>query len=128
MRDDEKTFRDCLGFLNKIKKGKVKAFTSNLMLAEINWTLLRFYKFPREKVIEGLYSILKLKNLSIVDRFNSILAIEIYKNFSLKFIDALIASNPQIYQKKIIIVSYDKDFDKINLIRKEPKQILNKFK
>ena len=124
LRDKEGSFKDCVKFLNKIKRGEIKAFTSNLVFAEINWTLLRFYKFPKEKIIAGLYSILKLRNLKILNRFNPILAVEIYKNLSVKFIDALIASNPQIYQKKVIIVSYDKDFDKIGIIRKEPRQII----
>jgi predicted nucleic acid-binding protein len=126
LRDEEKTFRDCVGFLNEVKKGKIKAFTSNLILAEINWTLLRFYKFPKEEIIKGLYSILKLKNLKFIDKFDSNLTIEIYKKFSIKFIDALIASNPQIYQKKAIVVSYDRDFDKIGIIRKEPKDLIKK--
>lgn len=124
LRDEEEKFRDCLEFLNKVKRGEIKVFTSILILAEINWTLLRFYKFPKEKVIEGLNSIIKLKNLKIINKFNANLAMETYEKFPIKFIDALISSNPQIYQKKVIVVSYDKDFDKIKIIRKEPKQIL----
>ena len=85
---------------------------------------MRFYKFPKENVIKSLQSILRLKNLKIIDKFNSNSAIEIYKNFPIKFIDALLASNPQIFQKKTIIVSYDKDFDKLKIIRIEPKELL----
>ena len=124
LRDEEKTFKDCLRFLFAVKKGKIRGFTSNLVLAEIAWTLLKFYKFPKEKIIKGLFSILKLKNLKITDEFDSFLALEIYKRFPIKFIDALIASNPKIYQKEVTVVSYDKDFDRIGVIRKEPKEIL----
>jgi predicted nucleic acid-binding protein len=125
LRDEEKTFKDCLKFLNRIKTGKIKAFTSHLILGEVNWTLLRFYKFPKERIIEGLVSVLKLKNLKIMDKFDSIIAIEIYKNFPVKFIDALIASNPQIAKKEVVIVSYDRDFDKIGVRRIEPRKLLN---
>lgn len=124
MKDEERTFADCLKFLRKIKENEINAFTSNLILAEISWTLIRIYKFPREKIIVGLNSILKLKKLKIIDRFNPNLATEIYKRFPVKFIDALIASNPAIFQKKVIIVSYDKDFDKIGVKRIEPKRIV----
>jgi predicted nucleic acid-binding protein len=55
------------------------------------------------------------------------LAIEFYKNYNIKFIDALIASNPKIFKKEITIISYDKDFDKINVLRKEPKEILKEI-
>ena len=95
-------------------------------MSEIDWVLESFYKFPKERVIEGLSSILKLKNLKIKDEFNSHLALEIYEKFPIKFIDALIASNLQIFQKKAIIVSYDRDFDRIGLKRVEPKAIESK--
>jgi len=52
------------------------------------------------------------------------LAIEIYEKFPVKFIDALIVSNPKIFKKEITIISYDKDFDKLNVKRKEPKDVL----
>lgn len=124
VKENEKVFKECFLILNLIRQNKIKAFTSTLVLSEIEWVLEGFYKFSKEEIIKGLYSILKLKNLKIIDKFNSGLAIEIYKKFPVKFIDALIASNPQIYQKKVIVISYDKDFDKINVIRKEPKQII----
>jgi len=71
-----------------------------------------------------LYSISRLKNLRIIDKFNANLAIEIYKKLPIKFIDALIASNPRILKKEVMIISYDKDFDKLNVIRKEPKEVI----
>jgi len=126
LRDEETKFKDCFNFLSGIKKKKLRAFTSNLVLAEINWTLLRFYKFPKSKVIKGLYSILNLKHLKFFDKFNPSLAMQIYKSYPVKFIDALIASDPRIQNKNIIVVSYDKDFGKLKVIRKEPRDIIKK--
>ncbi len=125
LEDDPGKFEDCVKFLNEVKKGKIKGFTSNLILAEVNWTLLRLFRFPKDRVIKGIASMLNLKNLKIKDGFDSYLALKIYKEFSVKFIDALIASNPKIYRGDVILVSYDKDFDKIKgIIRKEPKEML----
>jgi len=128
LRDEERSFNDCLKFLNKIKKGEINALTSNLVLAEINWILLRIYKLQKSEIIEGLVSILSLKNLKIRDKFQPQFAIKIYNNFPVKFIDALIASNPKIYKKEAVVVSYDKDFDKIGVKRKEPKDLKNEQK
>lgn len=126
LRDKERTFNDCLKFLNKVKEGEIEAFTSNLVLTEINWILSSIYKLPKNEIIEGLVSILGLKNLKIRDKFESRLALEIYNNFPVKFIDALIASNPRIFKKEVIVISYDKDFDKIGVKRMEPREILKK--
>jgi predicted nucleic-acid-binding protein len=125
VKESEETFKVCEQVLGLIRQDKIQVFTSTIVLSEIDWVLEIFYKFPKEKVIEGLSSILRLKNLKIIDKFDLFLAIEIYEKFPVKFIDALIASNPQIFQKKVIVVSYDRDFDKIGIKRKEPKKIIN---
>lgn len=124
VKENEEVFKDCQKFLNLISQNKIKAFTSTIIFSEIDWVLESFYKFPKEKVIGGLNSILKLKNLKIKDSFNPNLAIEIYEKFSVKFIDALIASNLRIFNKEAVIVSYDKDFDKIGVKRMEPSKII----
>lgn len=126
IKEDEKTFEECFRFLKMIKEGKIRAFTSSLVLAEVNWVLGGFYKFPKTKVVNALKSILNLKGLKIVDKYNSRLAVSVYEKFSVKFIDALFVSNFLDYKKEIntIIVSYDKDFDKIGVKRKEPSEFL----
>lgn len=124
LRDDEKTFRDCVNFLGMVKKKQVRAYTSTLILAELNWILLKFYKVPKEKALQSLYSVLTLNNLKFADDFNQNLGIKIYEKHPIKFIDALIASNPEIQNKEMIVISFDKDFDKLGIIRQEPKEAI----
>lgn len=128
VKEDERTFRECYQFLKLVDNRRLKAITSSLVLSEIDWVLEGFYKFKKSEVIKCLESILKLKGLKIIDKIEAILAVELYKKYNIKFIDALISSNPQIYQKKVIVVSYDKDFDKIGVKRKEPKEIIKERK
>ena len=123
----EEKFEECYQFLDLVRQNKIKAITSSPVMAEIDWVLEGFYKFEKMEVIKGLKSILKLKGLRIIDKMDVSLAIEFYKNYNIKFIDALIASNPKIFKKEITIISYDKDFDKINVLRKEPKEILKEI-
>lgn len=123
VREDEKIFRECRQILNLVRQNKIKAFISTLVLSEIDWVLESFYKFPKEKVVTGLSSVLKLKNLKVVDKVNPLLALELYEKFSVKFIDALISSIPAIGEGKMKIVSYDRDFDKLGDWRVEPKEI-----
>lgn len=124
VKDNIQKVKECEDVFQKIKKGEIKAFTSNLILAEIVWTSLRFYKIKREKLLKVLKGISDFKNLKIIDNFNFRLAVEIYKNFPVKFIDALIVSNRAIFQRKAVVVSYDRDFDKIGTKRIEPKEIV----
>lgn len=124
IKDNPRKLKECEVLFEKIKEGKLKAVTSNLVLAEIAWVCKSICGLDRNTIAGVLQRILNFKHLEIADAFNPYLAIEIYRNYSLKFIDALIASDIQIQNKAMIIVSYDKDFDKLGVVRKEPKQLI----
>lgn len=123
-QDEEKTFKDCTQFLARVREGKIRAITSPIVLAEVLWVLLRFYHFPKVKAIQGLRSILQLKHLEITNDSQLFLAVELYERYPVKFIDALIVSTPLVSAREVIVVSYDKDFDKLGVLRKEPKEIV----
>lgn len=65
-----------------------------------------------------------LRGLKVVDGYQISLALLYYRSKSVKFIDAMIASIKQISAKKWTIISYDQDFDKLDLIRLEPNQVI----
>lgn len=120
--DSPKAHKECLKFVSLIEDNKIKAITSNLVLSEVVWTLKRFYKFPKERIINAMYSIYNLK-IPFNNNFQTQVAIEMFQMNSVKFIDAQIASIPEIKDKKWTVVSYDKDFDKLKVKRKEPGEI-----
>lgn len=116
--------KECSVLFENIKKGKISAVTSNVVISEIVWTLGSFYKFPKTRVITAIKSIMGIPKLEIVDDYVVLVALEIYESNSVKFIDSLIASIYEVYSKEWIVISYDKDFDKLGIIRKEPSQII----
>lgn len=124
VKDNPEKVRDCERLFEKIERGEIKVFTSNLILAEIIWVGKGFYKIKKEDLVGTVRGILDFKNLKIIDDFDSRKAIEIYEKYPVKFIDALIASNSKIFKKEITIISYDKDSDKLHVKRKEPKEVL----
>ena len=122
--DDSRMLGECQALLEGIKKGKINAVTSSVVLSEIVWTLGSFYKFPKAKVVEAIKSIISISRLKIEDDYSMLTALEIYENNAVKFIDSLIASNHMIFSRGWVVISYDKDFDKLGVIRKEPSQIV----
>ncbi|OQX00623.1 hypothetical protein BWK69_01070 [Candidatus Parcubacteria bacterium A4] len=123
VKDDFQKVKECEDFFELINCGKIKAVTSSIVLAECIWTGMSFYKISKNEMVEVLRGALKLRGLKIVDNFNCALAVELYAGHSVKFIDALIASIPLIAGGEMIAVSYDKDFDKLKIKRKEPKNV-----
>jgi len=123
IREDEKTFSDCLIFLELVKSNKINAVLPGVVLSEIAWVLKSFYKFPKSKVHQALKSILKLSGLKIVDNYDYEKTLKFFENKNVKYIDCLIASLAK--DKNYTIVSYDKDFDKLKIKRLDPSDFRN---
>lgn len=120
IREDAKSFKECLAFLTKVKENKIKAYTSSLVLAEIVWTLISYYEFEKNKVVRAIESITNLRGLKLKDESDPRYAINLYTKHAVKFIDCLIASDKKVQKRKAVIISYDKDFDKLKVLRQEP--------
>lgn len=124
IKEDVKSFQDCRSILEAIKFNKIKGVSSNLVLAEIAWTLSSYYNFAKDDVVKALKGVVSLRGLRLADNINIALALSFYGDHPVKYIDAALASIPQLYEKKWIIISYDKDFDKLNINRKEPDEVI----
>ena len=122
-RDSEKSFRECFDFLQKVESGKINAVTSNIVLAEVVWVLDSFYEMNKTKIAEALERMKGSRFFKLIDNYDFDLALSFYSRYGIKYVDAIIASNRDVQSKKWVIVSYDKDFDKLGVIRKEPSQI-----
>jgi len=96
-------WKECYEFLNKIKAGKIKAYILHFTLHVISAILGK-----PEIVAKFLSEILSWRGLYVID-------------LNLDFDDAL----QYYYANKtgIKIISFDKDFDKTNIQRIEPKDI-----
>lgn len=117
-------YKECESLIKLIKSGKLKAYTSNLVIAEIVWTLQSSYRASKDQIVKTTLLIESLNNLKIEDFFQPSLANQLFKKYSIKYIDSLIASNPNIQSKKMVVVSYDKDFDKLGVERVEPSDLI----
>lgn len=122
--DNKKQYSEAVQILFAIKTNKIDAYTNNLVIAEINWTLSRLYGLAKQTVIEYIETIIHLNGLKIEDMTDLNKALELYKKSSVKFIDSLIASNKDIHSMKMTVLSYDSDFGKLPVLWKKPADVL----
>lgn len=125
--DNAVAHRDCQLLLELVEAKRIKAITSALVFAEIVWTLQSFYKFPRVKISEAL-KILARSGITFDNRMDALRALEWYGAHAIKFIDAMLASHPSVHAGKVVLVSYDRDFDILGVKRIEPREILKRLK
>jgi uncharacterized protein len=124
VRDVPTQADECEKFFKWLITSDLDIYTSSLVVGEIVWTLSSYYSRKKSEVIEVVEAVTDILGGRIEDDHRIEVASEIYKEYSVKFIDALIASSPSILSGETIVVSYDKDFDKIGIKRLEPSDFI----
>ncbi|HVP78269.1 MAG TPA: PIN domain-containing protein [Thermodesulfobacteriota bacterium] len=119
-KDDPSKYQRCREMFKRVLEGEINLSTSGMVIAELIWTLLSYYKVPKAEVIEKVSVILGTENLFVPDRDVLADALVLYARKNIDFIDAYNAVFMK-YQGLREIYSYDEDFEAIEDIeRKEP--------
>ncbi|MEK9143235.1 MAG: PIN domain-containing protein [Patescibacteria group bacterium] len=126
VRDEEHTWKDCVDILFEIEHDTIVAFIPTVVIAEVQYVLKSFYGFEKSTLIKALAGIVATRNLEVVDDLSFPLAMKLFEDHNVKFVDSLIASSRRVQEKKAAILSYDRDFDKLGIKRVEPRDFLKK--
>lgn len=120
VRDHPTQTTECERIIEALREGRMEAMTCHLVLAELVWTCLRFYKLPKKDVVRLVRGVASMPHLSIVDDFDTLRALASYEAHNVKFVDAMIASHTFLVRAHGLILSYDADFDALGIPRVEP--------
>jgi len=120
IKDDPPKYEKCREIFKKAMKGKIAVTTSGMVIAELVWTLLSYYRVPKAEVVEKVTVIVGTKSLSIPDKHIVADALVLYARKNIDFIDAYNAIFMR-YHGLREIYSYDEDFELVEDIqRREP--------
>jgi len=120
---EQKRYRECEEFLEKVRKGEIEASISRFSLYSIELIMIRYGKIEELKLFLTLLSTFRGLTVITTSPIDDIHVLEAMKNFNLDFDDAL---NYYIVKKYGMkgIVSFDKHFDKTDISRVEPIDVL----
>ena len=125
LADNEEIYRQCREFFLRVEEGKIRPYTSTIVLIEIYFVLVSVYKIPPRSAIRDLEKILAARGLTLVEKTNFQKALVLHKKISIKLTDCLIATQ---MPEKSILISYDRDFKKIEKFPlSTPGEIIEKF-
>lgn len=115
--DDPVTALRCRRLFEQAVAGAMFLETSDLVIAEIVWTLLSYYGLSKRAVIQKVGQILNTPNLSVSNHDVLVEALVLWGRFGCDFIDAY---NAALMQRRGVsdVVSYDRDFDAIPVVRR----------
>lgn len=110
----------CEKLLDEIQEGNALVFLADITLADVVWTLEKYYQLPREDIRHALTRIIELKGLQFSNKSQALTALTYYVEKNVDWIDAFMAA--QLIAKGIKeIYSYDKHFTRFeSLTRIEP--------
>lgn len=117
-RDDPLRYEKCREILKKGVEGKIGLVTSEMVIAELIWTLLSYYKVSKADIVEKISVIVSTENLYIPDKDIIMDAVILYSRKNIDYIDAYNAVFMR-YHDFQDIYSYDGDFDLIEGIKRE---------
>lgn len=118
--DDKEKYGRCRALFERAIAGKEVLVTTDLVIAELVWTLLSYYKVPKEEVIENVSIILNSPNLNVKNQKVLMEALLLYSIKAIDFIDAYNAASMK-NDRIEGIYSYDRDFDGVEFVeRVEP--------
>ena len=117
-KDDPSKYDKCREIFKKAVEGKIELATSGIVIAELIWTLLSYYKVLKVDVIEKISIIVSTENLHIPDKNIITDALVLYGRKNIDYIDAYNAVFMK-YHNLNEIYSYDEDFDVVEDIKRE---------
>lgn len=119
--ENQTSFSECAKIGELAEKGQIIPYVSSIVIQEIIYTLLRTYKFSRQEVLKKLPLVFELRNLTMIEKTDTLKAFKLYAKYNIKFGDCLIAAQ---IPKNLTICTYDLDFQKIpGLLTQTPSEI-----
>jgi predicted nucleic acid-binding protein len=117
--DDPAKAERSKALLDSAEEGSLELHLSHLTVAELAWTLRRFYGIPRTRIAESLADLLALKSVRVPELGLLSDAVGTYGRRPTDFIDAYHAVD-MARRGLRTIYSFDKDFDRLGVRRLEP--------
>jgi predicted nucleic acid-binding protein len=120
-RDDEVKADACFRLFQRLKSGQERATTSEVIIAEVVYVLAAraLYNLRPDEISARLRPLLAVRGLRIAHKRSCLQALDLYATYPfLDFEDALAVAEMQ-RQGLQTILSYDRDFDRLEQVSRE---------
>lgn len=123
--DKSPEHKETTNFFRLLERENTTFYTSIIVLNELYFLLKKFFQLPKNQIVTIFLQLVKNKQLSIIEQHDVLFALNLFSRHKVSFVDCLIGSIKAVRTGKMIVVSYDKDFDKIHIKRTTPASLVN---
>lgn len=119
--DDAGKYEDCKTLFEMIERGAFVPYSANIVTMESIFVLTKLYKFPKDRVVKAMLSILSMRNMTIVEKTDSVKAIGLFSGKNVSFGDCMIAAQLPV---GVRLVTYDADFSHLGISSVTPEKLI----
>jgi predicted nucleic-acid-binding protein len=98
-------------FMTNISKSEKKAEILDVVLLECIYVMEKFYKIPRQLIVDRLSKIISFDGITNTNKAILITALLTYRKHAIDFVDCLLNAYSSTNK---LVVSFDRDFEKSN--------------
>lgn len=102
-------------YFEKALTGKLRLVVLTEILLEVEYVLRKVYRHSRSALVEDLMTIVDNPSLDIRNRHILRSSLDLYKEFSIDIVDAILFHSAQ--SNKAHVLSFDKDFQKLTKLK-----------
>ena len=117
--DNARKYKNLYAFFESLERGEIRLELKLIVLFQTIFVLKSVYHVPQKKIADSLMDLFKFKGIAVKEKKTIFRALELWREKNIEIVDcyliACIEKDPQN-----ILYSYDRDFDKFNINRKEP--------
>jgi len=117
--DKTQKFRGVYTLFESLEQGDLRVELKLIVLFQVVFVLKSFYSVPREDIATGLLDILEYKGIIVKEKRIVRRTLELWHANKLDIVDCYLIAYLE-GDRQNILYSYDRDFDKFEINRKEP--------
>jgi len=117
--DKTQKFRGVYTLFESLEQGDLRVELKLIVLFQVVFVLKSFYTVPREDIAAGMLGFLEYKGIIVKEKRIVRRMIELWRDSKLDIVDCYLIACLE-GDKQNILYSYDCDFDKFKINRKEP--------
>jgi len=117
--DNTQKFRGVYALFESLEHGDLRIELKLIVLFQVVFVLKSFYSVPREDIATGMLRILKYKGIIVKEKRIVRRTMELWHDSKLDIVDCYLIACLE-GDRQNILYSYDRDFDKFGINRKEP--------
>jgi len=106
-------------FFESLEHGDLRIELTLIVLFQVVFVLKSFYSVPRKDIAAGMVDLLKYKGIIVKEKKIVRRMLELWHDSKLDIVDCYLIACLE-GDKQNILYSYDRDFDKYKINRKEP--------